>query len=322
VLAVWQSQNRQHNRFQVLRGGRMLDQSVFVLMGINILMGWSFYVILMSGQFSFGNAGFMALGAYSAGIATVKLGLPYAVGLFIAVVVGALTGWLVGLPALRIRGVYLALATIAFAFLVENLFINLEYTGAQVGFYGLQGTTLPIVYFFVVAIGLLLLRLQHSRLARSLQAVRENEIVASTLGLNTTYLKLLSFTTGAALASLAGALYAHYVYFISPELFGFFQSIWPAFYVAIGGAETIIGPILGAAVVTLLPEYFQPLREWRLFVFGVTVMVIIAVRPQGLYTRGMQEWLVARLARLVGRGQPPTPPVPEPDPRRPDALAG
>jgi branched-chain amino acid transport system permease protein len=262
-------------------------------------MGWSFYVMLMSGQFSFRNAGFMALGAYSSGIATVKLGLPYVVGLLVAVAIGAVSGWLVGLPALRLRGVYLALATIAFAFLVENLFINLEYTGAQVGFYGLQGTTLPIVYAIVVALGLLLLRLQHSRLAKSLQAVRENEIVARTLGLNTTYLKLLSFSLGAAFAALAGALYGHYIYFISPELFGFFQSVWPAFYVAIGGAETVIGPILGAAVVTLLPEYFQPLKEWRLFVFGVTVMVLIAVRPQGLYTRHLQERLVGGVTRLL-----------------------
>jgi branched-chain amino acid transport system permease protein len=284
----------------------MVDQSIFVLMGINILMGWSFYVILLSGQFSFGNAGFMALGAYSAGVATVKFGLPLAVGLLIAVVVGAAVGWLVGLPALRIRGVYLALATIAFAFLVENLFINLEYTGAQVGFYGMQGTTLPLVYGCVVALGLLLLRLQHSRLARALQAVRENEVVASTLGLNTTYLKLLSFSTGAAFAALAGALYAHFIYFISPELFGFFQSIWPAFYVAIGGPETVIGPILGAAVVTLLPEYFQPLKEWRLFVFGVTVMLLIAVRPQGLFTRALQQRIVGVVRSLGGRGAPPT----------------
>ncbi len=283
----------------------MLDQSVFVLMGINILMGWSFYVILLSGQFSFGNAGFMALGAYAAGVATVKFQAPYPVGLLLAVVVGAVIGWLVGLPALRIRGIYLALATIALAFLVENLFINLDYTGAQVGFYGLQGTTLPIVYLLVALLGLLLLRLQHSRLARSLQAVRENEVVASTLGLNTTYLKLLSFSTGAAFAALAGALYGHYLYFISPELFGFFQSIWPAFYVAIGGPQTVVGPVLGAAVVTLLPEYFQPLKEWRLLVFGLAVMAIIAVRPEGLYTRHMQEQIVGAARRLARLGRKP-----------------
>ena len=299
----------------------MIDQSVFVLMGINILMGWSFYVMLMSGQFSFGNAGFMALGAYSSGIATVKFGLPYVVGLLIAVAVGVISGWLVGLPALRVRGVYLALATIAFAFLVENLFINLEYTGAQVGFYGMQGTSLPIVYLIVVVLGLLLLRLQHSRLAKSLQAVRENEIVASTLGLNTTYLKLLSFSLGAAFASLAGALYGHYLYFISPELFGFFQSVWPAFYVAIGGAQTVLGPILGAAVVTLLPEYFQPLREWRLFVFGVTVMVLIAVRPQGLLTRHMQARIVGGVTSLWGARRSPRARA-EQEEQKGDALVG
>lgn len=277
----------------------MIDQGVIVLLGINILMGWSFYVILLSGQFSFGNAGFMALGAYAASVATVKFQLPYAAGLMVGALVGALAGWLVGLPALRIRGVYLALATIAFAFLVENLFINLEYTGAQVGFHGMQGTTIHLVYALVVAIGLLLLRLQNSRLARALQAVRENEVVASTLGLNTIYLKLLSFMAGASLAALAGALYAHYVFFISPELFGFFQSIWPAFYLAIGGANTVIGPVFGAAVVTLLPEYFQPLKEWRLLVFGATVMLLIAVRPEGLYTRQMERRLVKAVRRVL-----------------------
>lgn len=282
----------------------MVDESVLVLMGINILMGWSFYVILLSGQFSFGNAGFMALGAYSSGVATVKLGLPYAAGLAIALVVGAIAGWLVGLPALRIRGVYLALATIGFGFLVEDLFINLEYTGAQVGFYGMQGTNLPIVYAVVAVVGLLLLRLQSSRLARSLRAVRENQVVAGTLGLDTTYLRLLSFVMGAALASLAGSLYAHYVFFISPELFGFFQSVWPAFYLAIGGATTVIGPVLGAAVVTLVPEYFQPLKEWRLLAFGVTVMVLIALRPQGLYTRQMEQWIVSTVRRAVGAPGP------------------
>src|SRR5712691_8644298 len=97
---------------------------VLVLLAINILMGWSFYVIFLSGQLSFGNAGFMAVGAYSSGIATVKLQLPYPVGLLIAMLVGAVLGWLVGLPALRIRGVYLAMATIGFAFLVQDLFQN------------------------------------------------------------------------------------------------------------------------------------------------------------------------------------------------------
>jgi branched-chain amino acid transport system permease protein len=281
----------------------MVDESVLVLMGVNILMGWSFYVIQLSGQFSFGNAGFMALGAYAAGVATVKLGLPYPVGLAVAVLLGALIGCVIGFPALRLRGVYLALATIGFGFLVEDLFVNLEYTGAQVGFYGLTGTTLGGVYLAVVLVGLLLLRLQHSRLAHSLQAVREQEVVAGTLGLNTTYLKVLSFALGAALASLAGALYGQYVYFISPELFGFFQSIWPAFYVALGGRDTVLGPVLGAAFVTLLPEEFQPLKEWRLLVFGLAVLLLAGIRPEGLYTSRVQRRLVGGIMhtpRLIG----------------------
>lgn len=280
-----------------------MDEAVLVFLGVNILMAWSFYVIHLSGQFSFGNAGFMALGAYASAVATVKLGLPYPVGIALGVALGTVVGCLVGVPALRLRGVYLSLATIGFAFLVENLFINLEYTGAQVGFYGLTGTTLPVVYGAVVVVGLLLARLQGSRLARSLQAVREQEVVAGTLGLNATYLKVLSFTIGAAIASLAGALYAHYTYFISPELFGFFQSIWPAFYVALGGRDTVLGPLLGAAIVTILPEEFQPLKEWRLLVFGLTVMLLAAVRPQGLYTARVQRSIVTFVRRLLPGGR-------------------
>lgn len=276
-----------------------MDESVWVLLGISILMGWSFYVILLSGQISLGNAGFMALGAYVSGIATVKLGLPYPVGIALGTAAGTVVGTLIGFPALRLRGVYLALATIGFAFLVEDLFVNLDYTGAQVGFYGLSGTTLPIVYGTVVAIGLLLLRLQGSRLARSLQAVREQEVVAGTLGLSATYLKVLSFAIGAAIASLAGGLYGHYTSFISPELFGFFQSIWPAFYVAIGGRDTVIGPILGAAFVTILPEEFRPLKEWREIVFGLAVVALAAVRPQGLYTGGVQRAIGAAARRVL-----------------------
>jgi len=264
-----------------------VSESVLALLGVNILMGWSFYMMFLSGQLSFGNAGFMALGAYSSGIVTAKLHLPLALGLVVAVAVGALFGWLVGVPALRIRGVYLAMATIGFGFLVQDLFENVEYTGAQTGFYGMVGTSLPLLYGLVLVVGIALLRLQGSRLARALQAVREHEVVASTLGLRSTYLKLLSFSAGAAIAALSGALYAHYTSFISPELFGFFASIQPAFYLAIGGSQTVLGPVLGAAIITLLPEYLQPLQSWRGLAFGLVVILMIAIRPQGLLTAGM-----------------------------------
>ena len=264
-------------------------RDVLVMLAINILMGWSFYVIYLSGQLSFGNAGFMALGAYTSGIATSKLHLPFALGIVVAIVAGALIGWLVGVPALRIRGVYLAMATIGFGFLVQDLFQNLEYTGAQTGFYGMIGSTPSLIWAAVVVVGILLFRLQGSRLARALQAVREHEVVAGALGLRTTYLKLLSFSSGAAIAALAGALYAHYTSFISPELFGFFASIYPAFYLAIGGPQTVLGPVLGAAVVTLLPEYLQPLQSWRLLAFSLLVMLMIAVRPEGLLTARMWQ---------------------------------
>lgn len=266
-----------------------MEATLVTLVGINILMAWSFYVIYMSGQVSLGNAGFMAIGAYASSVATVRFGLPFFVGVAVAVGVGALFGGAVGLPALRIRGVYLAMATIGFAALVQSFFNNFDYTGTQVGFSGMVGTTEPVLYGIIAVLLVFLVRLQRSRLGKALQAVRENETVASTLGINVVYVKVLAFTLGASIASLAGALYAHFIFFISPEQFTFWQSIWPAFYVVIGGTNTVLGPLLGAAIVTLLPEYFRALTEWRLLVFSLVVMVLIAVRPEGLWSRSVER---------------------------------
>jgi branched-chain amino acid transport system permease protein len=278
-----------------------MDSTLVTLVGINILMAWSFYVIYMSGQVSLGNAGFMAIGAYASSVATVKFQVPFFGGLLVAVLIGAAFGWLVGLPALRIRGVYLAMATIGFASLVQSFFNNFEYTGTQVGFRGMVGTTEPVLYGIVAVLLVFLVRLQRSRLGKALQAVRENETVASTLGLDVVYLKLLAFMIGASIASLAGALYAHFIFFISPEQFTFWQSTWPAFYVVIGGTNTVLGPLLGAVVVTLLPEYFRALKEWRLLVFAGVVMLLIAVRPEGLWSRGVERYLGRLWRRAFGK---------------------
>jgi branched-chain amino acid transport system permease protein len=278
-----------------------VDSTLLTLVGINILMAWSFYVIYMSGQVSLGNAGFMAIGAYASSVATVKFQVPFFGGLLVAIIVGAAFGWLVGLPALRIRGVYLGMATIGFASLVQSFFNNFEYTGTQVGFRGMMGTTEPILYGIIAVLLVCLVRLQRSRLGKALHAVRENETVASTLGLDVVYLKLLAFIIGASIASLAGALYAHFIFFISPEQFTFWQSAWPAFYVVIGGANTVVGPLLGAVVVTLLPEYFRALKEWRLLVFASVVMVLIAVRPDGLWSRAVERSVARLWSRTIGK---------------------
>ncbi|HEY0583026.1 MAG TPA: branched-chain amino acid ABC transporter permease [Chloroflexota bacterium] len=278
-----------------------MDSTLLTLVGINILMAWSFYVIYMSGQVSLGNAGFMAIGAYASSVATVKFQVPFFGGLLVAIIVGAAFGWLVGLPALRIRGVYLGMATIGFASLVQSFFNNFEYTGTQVGFRGMMGTTEPILYGIIAVLLVCLVRLQRSRLGKALHAVRENETVASTLGLDVVYLKLLAFIIGASIASLAGALYAHFIFFISPEQFTFWQSAWPAFYVVIGGANTVVGPLLGAVVVTLLPEYFRALKEWRLLVFASVVMVLIAVRPDGLWSRAVERSVARLWSRTIGK---------------------
>lgn len=282
----------------------MLDQSIVLVMGINMLLGWSFYIIHKAGLITFGTAGFMAIGAYGASYVTVEYGVPFVIGLLVATAAGAVSGLLLGLPALRVKGLHLALVTIGFGFVIQTVFASLDVVGGAVGYYGMSGTTLAWVYGCVVVIGLIIWRIEHSRLGWGLRAMQVNETVASTLGIRKRYLKLFAFSAGCAIAGLAGALQAQYLLFISPEQFGFFVSIWPAFFVVIGGSQTMIGPMIGAVLVTLVPEFVRPLEDSRELAFASIVVLLLAVRPQGLWTESMSvrigDWL-ARARSGPGR---------------------
>lgn len=266
-----------------------------MMIGVNIILAWSFYIMLATGQLSMGNSAFMALGAYSASVATVKVGVPLFAALILAIVVGAFAGILVGFPALRVRGIYLAMMTIGIEEVVQSAFRNLQYVGGATGFRGMRGVTVWMVFLAVAILGAFLWKLGSARLGRSFEAVRDDEMVASTMGLNTTHIKVLAFAIGAAMASLAGALYAHFMLFIAPDHFDIWQSIVPAFYVVFGGVQTLLGAAFGAIVLTLLPEYVRPLREWSIVVYGLVIMAMMAYRPQGLISKSTSQRIVQAL---------------------------
>ncbi len=271
------------------------DESVLVWIGLNIILAWSFYIILSTGQISLGNSAFMSLGAYSAGVATMKFGIPLFPALLIAMIVGGISGVIVGFPALRVRGVYLAMMTIGVEEIVQSLLRNFDYVGGPMGLRGMEGVSAWMVFLAVVLLGILIWRLESSRLGRSFAAVRDDEMAASTMGLNVTYIKVLAFAIGAAMASLAGGLYAHYMMAIAPENFDIWQSFLPTFYVILGGAQTFLGGALGAIVLTILPEYFRPLQEWRVVVYGLAIVLMMAYRPQGLISKSLIRSVVSTI---------------------------
>jgi branched-chain amino acid transport system permease protein len=250
--------------------------------GINILLAWSVYIILLSGSLSFANGAFMAVGAYCSGVLTVRFGLPLMLALVIAAAATGLFGALVAFPALRTRGVYLILVTIGISFCVQVGLENIAYIGGVGGMGGMTGTTLWQVYALIALVGAALWWLSRSHLQRILDAVREDERVAASLGVNTVYLKVAAFAAGAALAAVAGGLFAHYMVFIRPEHFNILVSIYIVLYVVFGGTNNMWGPVLGATALTVLPELIRGLQAWRPLVFGLVIVVLLLVRSEGL----------------------------------------
>lgn len=256
------------------------DQLFFA--GINVLLAWSVYVVLMTGSLSFAQGMFMAVGCYTAGVLTVHFGWPLLPATLTAAAFASLVAAVVGWPALRLRGVYLILVTIGITFCGRVLLENLEYVGGVAGFGGMNGATLTTVLIAVAVVGAALFWLSRSPMQRTLDAVREDDRVAASLGINVALVRLIGFAGGAFIAAVAGSLYGHYMSFVRPESFDILLSVYVVLYVVLGGVNNMWGAMLGATVMTLLPEYFRVLAEWRPTVFGLAILLMLLFRPQGL----------------------------------------
>lgn len=256
------------------------DQLFFA--GINVLLAWSVYVVLMTGSLSFAQGMFMAVGCYTAGVLTVNFGWPLLPATLAAAVFASVVAAVVGWPALRLRGLYLILVTIGITFCGRVLLENLEYVGGVAGFGGMTGTTYTTVLIAVAFVGAALFWLSRSPMQRTLDAVREDDRVAASLGINVALVRLIGFGAGAFIAAVAGSLYGHYMSFVRPESFDILLSVYVVLYVVLGGVNNMWGAMLGATVMTLLPEYFRVLAEWRPTVFGLAILLMLLFRPQGL----------------------------------------
>jgi len=270
----------------------MFAMNVVVGIGLNILLG-------LSGQISFGHVGFFMLGAYTVAI-MVLAGHPYWLAFIGAGVVSAVAGVALAMPALRVAGPYLAMMTIAFAFIVEHGAIELRHlTGGHNGLMGFRSPELGGRIFFEMEIAiaalvlacfsaLFYLRLARSRWGAAMRAVADSEVAAQSVGVNPYQVKVVAFVVSATLTGLAGAFFTPLQMFISPGSFPFFQSILFLLAVIVGGTGRLFGPIIGSLIVVLLPELLSGLAEYRLLIFGGVMTGVLLLAPKGIVGGLMQ----------------------------------
>lgn len=262
--------------------------------GVHMMLALSIYLTLSCGLLSLGNAAFMGIGAYTAALATLKLALPLSAALGLGGVLPALVALVIGVPTLRLSGVYLAMATLGFGEVVRVVLLNLEITGGSMG---LNGIPLKTQGWHLVAILALLVygfaRLRRSKIGRCFEAIREDEVAAATMGIHTTRYKLLAFVLGAAIAGVAGGLNAHFTFFLSPREYGFDPAVDILTGAVLGGTGSFLGPMVGSALLAVLPEVLRFLRDFRLAVNGLILVLVVIYLPNGIWDRR----LFARLGR-------------------------
>lgn len=259
---------------------------------INVLLALSVYVVLSTGQLNLGSAGFMAVGAYVSAMATTN-GIPMALALLAGVLAATVVGLLLGFPALRVTGIYLAMITFAFGLVVESVFLVLPWTGGARGLVGIPPVN-PLSIFGLTALAtILVFALCRSNFWLRVRSVHDDEFASAMTALNPTTVKIAMFALGGGLAGLSGGMYAHWFTYVEPAAFSFQVSVFAVLYVILGGRRSIWGPVIGATILTLLPEMARGLDEWRPAFIGSLLLLILIVRPSGLISGSVPlgQWL-------------------------------
>ena len=278
-------------------------QRILMLCGISVILAVSLNLVNgLTGQFSIGHAGFMAVGGYASAVLTMRVLAPVLAGMLAAGVpapvaqgvvllvallgggaLAALAGWAVGLPSLRLRGDYLAIVTLGFGEIIRVAILNIDAIGGARGLSGVpQYTSFFWVFLWAVIVVVLSYNLLKSTHGRAMLAVREDEVAAEALGVDTTRYKVTAFVLSAFFAGVAGGLFAHFDGYLNPSSFTFLRSIEIVTMVVLGGMGSVSGSVLAAIFLTALPELLRPVKEYRLVIYAFLLIVLMITRPQGL----------------------------------------
>ncbi|VTS36740.1 branched-chain amino acid ABC transporter permease [Streptococcus pseudoporcinus] len=284
----------------LINGGILGPYHVQILMGIgiSIIMAMGTNLVLgFSGQFPLGQAGFMAIGAYATAIFTnyMPTYLGFYISMLLGVLIAGLLAIIVGFPTLRLKGDYLAIATLGVAEIIRMVIVNGgDITNGAAGLTGiLRYSTWPVVFIFVVLIAVAMLNFLRSSIGRQVISVRENEIAAESMGVNTTKIKVLTFTFAAMTASIAGSLYVAYIGTVVPKDFTIMQSIDYLIIVVLGGLGSMTGTILAAIVLGVLNMYLQSFSDIRMIIYSIALILVMVFKPGGLM--GTKELVLSDL---------------------------
>jgi branched-chain amino acid transport system permease protein len=262
---------------------------------------------------NFATAASYGIGAYTSALLAVHFHVPFWIGILIAGSVASLFGLVLGIPCMKTKDYYLSLVTIAFGLIIYILLINFSWTGGPNGVpnipppsilghsfrdpINLFGFNLPfqsnffyLVFVFVIGALFVAYRLHHSRVGLTWNAIREDEIAARCQGIDVTWYKILAFCIDAFFGGVTGTVYAHYIGFISPENFAFIVSVVVVTMVILGGMDNVFGVIIGAVLLTILPEKFRAFEDFRLLIYGVIVVTMLMFRPQGLFPQKLRVY--------------------------------
>ncbi|HLW46672.1 MAG TPA: branched-chain amino acid ABC transporter permease [bacterium] len=280
--------------------------TLILFSGVAALLALSIYVTLMAGQLSLGNAALAAIGGYTAAILTKTYHTALWPALFAGAALATAVAVLIGIPCLRLRGIYLAIATLAFGEVVRVAALNLPITGGALGLVGIAPlVSFRHVYGTLAVAAVFFYRLERSRTGRALAAIREDEAAAQAMGIRITAYKVLAFAIAGWLAGLAGGLAVHFTYLINPAQASFGEAVTILTYAVFGGTGTFAGPIFGAVTLTVLPEALRFLKEYRLLLDGAILVLVTTYLPNGVLHPVLGGRVAAAARRLArGRGSP------------------
>jgi branched-chain amino acid transport system permease protein len=270
------------------------SEGLLVLLAINVVYAYGAFLPVAAGQLNLGVAGFAAIGAYGSAFLSNTFAVPAAIAIVLGGLAAGVVALVVAVPVLRTRGIYLALATFALGQIVQAAILNLDVIGGAAGYPVPAFIGLPTVLAFATIVAILVSLLFSTRFGVSITAIHDDEHVAELMGLDVRLFQIAAFALGSAIAGIGGALYAHHFSYVEAQHFSIALSITIVLYVLLGGSQSVLGPLFGAGVFTLLPELLRSSAHWRYVIFAAILIVVMVLRPQGLITRGQLRWLLHR----------------------------